>query len=131
VTADPDTPVFNKNPFVDIGALSDALQLTVTGVTIDGTSHLVQTERVNFLCQVSDTEVKVVTAQQVAWFLENGAWEENIIADPVNSISHLKLADAESQDDKDLALVQTQAVTLADLYRKGKKRGLISARSGY
>ena len=40
-------------------------------------------------------------------------------------------SEAEEKDDLDLQLVQKQAVTLADLYRKGKKRGLISARSSY
>jgi hypothetical protein len=123
-------PIYNKIPFVDIKALSDALQSTVTGVTIEGRSHLVQREQTDFLCKISDTESKVMTAQQVAWFLENDAWEEGVVCEfgIRNSISHLKLTD---KDESDLALVQKEAVTLADLYRKGKKRGLISARSSY
>lgn len=40
-------------------------------------------------------------------------------------------AEDEAKDELDLALVQKQAVTLADLYRKGKKRGLITARASY
>lgn len=123
-------PVYNKQPFVDIKALSDALQSTVTGVTIDGRAHLVQKDVVGFLCQVNDTEAKVMTAQQVAWFLENNAWENEVVCEfgIRNSISHLVIPD---KDESDLALVQKEAVTLADLYRKGKKRGLISARSSY
>lgn len=123
--------VFNTEPFGDLKALSDALYLTVIGVVLEGKPHFVQPEPINFLCQLDAHTTKVMTAQQVTWFLEHDAWEDNIIADPVNSISHLKLADVSTKDDKDLALVQKQAVTLADLYRKGKKRGLISARSSY
>jgi hypothetical protein len=37
----------------------------------------------------------------------------------------------EDQDAADLLLVQRNAVTLADLYRKGKARGLLSSRSEY
>ena len=37
----------------------------------------------------------------------------------------------EDQDAEDLRLVQRNAVTLADLYRKGKQRGLLSSRSAY
>lgn len=37
----------------------------------------------------------------------------------------------EDQDAEDLRLVQRNAVTLADLYRKGKARGLLSSRSAY
>ena len=35
------------------------------------------------------------------------------------------------QDADDLLLIQKQAVSLADLYRKGKARGLLSPRSAY
>lgn len=37
----------------------------------------------------------------------------------------------EDQDADDLLLIQRQAVSLADLYRKGKARGLLSPRSAY
>lgn len=37
----------------------------------------------------------------------------------------------EEQDKDDLLLVQRSAYTLADLYRKGKARGLLSSRSAY
>jgi hypothetical protein len=35
------------------------------------------------------------------------------------------------QDSEELALVQRHTVNLADLYRKGKARGLLSPRSAY
>jgi len=37
----------------------------------------------------------------------------------------------EDEDAGDLLLIQKQAVSLADLYRKGKARGLLTARSAY
>jgi hypothetical protein len=37
----------------------------------------------------------------------------------------------DTHDEADLALVEKQAVSLADLYRKGKKKGLLTAQSHY
>lgn len=89
-------------------------------------------------------DVKVQTTQgprtpeQVSWFLENDRWEDEVLtycATPFCS-THITLDKAEAakmatKDDEELELVQRTSVTLADLYRKGRARGVIAARSAY
>jgi len=44
---------------------------------------------------------------------------------------HLKIEQPQVTDDDLLKLVERNSVSLADLYRKGRARGLIAARSTY
>jgi hypothetical protein len=78
------------------------------------------------------------TPEEVAWFLDNDRWERDLISycGVEFCTSHVNLADAEAarleaKDDEELELVQRTSVTLADLYRKGRARGVIAARSAY
>ena len=78
------------------------------------------------------------TPEQVAWFLENDKWEHDVVSYCGTDFctSHVNLADAEAarmeaKDDEELELVQRTSVTLADLYRKGRAKGVIAARTSY
>lgn len=77
------------------------------------------------------------TPEQVAWFLEHDAWEDDVISTCGIEFcaSHIRLGGVESgtldEDDKVLEMVQRTSVTLADLYRKGRARGVIAAQTGY
>lgn len=78
------------------------------------------------------------TPEEVAWFLENDSWELDVVpyCGTEFCCSHVNLADAEAsrieaEDGKDLELVERTAVSLADLYRKGRAKGVIAARSAY
>lgn len=136
MSADLPNMVFNKIPFETKKQLADALQQCTVGQGHgDGQVHLVTVEpyRIAWRDPVSEL-VDRHTLPQVAWYLEHDRWENQLIntCTVPNCVSHLKPADVgPEEEDADLKLVEKQAVTLADLYRKGKKRGLISARSGY
>jgi hypothetical protein len=71
------------------------------------------------------------TPQQVMWFLEHSSWESGVVSacGVKTCLTHMRL-DTATEDDL-LALVQKTSVSLADLYRKGRQRGLLSARSEY
>jgi hypothetical protein len=73
-----------------------------------------------------------VTVQQAQWYLEHGRWEEELVASCGVKLctSHLRV---DGNDEADLLkLVERSSVSLADLYRKGKARGLVLTRtSGY
>lgn len=80
------------------------------------------------------------TPEEVAWFLENDRWEHNVLTTCgtkyCSTHVNLTLSDPaadklEAEDDVELELVQRTSVTLADLYRKGRAKGVISARSAY
>jgi len=78
------------------------------------------------------------TPEEVAWFLENDRWEDDVVSYCGTDFcsSHVNLADAEAtrmeaKDDEELELVQRTSVTLADLYRKGRAKGVIAARTSY
>lgn len=78
------------------------------------------------------------TPEQVAWFLENDRWEDDLvpICGTAFCSSHMTLGGIgpgiiEGTDDKELELVQRTSVTLADLYRKGRAKGVIAARTSY
>ncbi len=81
-----------------------------------------------------DHATQVKTVAQVKWFLENDAWEEHVFTtcEVPGCINHLGLADVPKDEDL-LALVQSDnKVSLAQLYQRGRQKGLISARSsGY
>lgn len=75
------------------------------------------------------------TFQQVCWALEHDRWEDLVTnsCDQPRCTSHLKIDTTTTAptDDELMKLVERNSVSLADLYRKGRARGLISARSGY
>jgi hypothetical protein len=77
---------------------------------------------------------RVKTVAQVKWFLDNDAWEDTLYTtcEVPGCISHLGLSDVPKDEDL-LALVQSDnKVSLAQLYQRGRQKGLISARSsGY
>lgn len=86
------------------------------------------------------TDDGVFTPEQVAWYLENDSWEQDVVSTcGVDFCStHINLGGAEAdtdrmeaKDDEELELVQRTSVTLADLYRKGRARGVVSARTAY
>lgn len=97
--------------------------------------------RVNKVPDVKvQTEDGPHTPQEVAWFLENDRWERNVLitcgtqycSTHVNlTLSPPAAGKLEAEDDEVLELVQRTSVTLADLYRKGRARGVIAARSEY
>lgn len=72
--------------------------------------------------------------QEVQWFLEHDAWESDVTqsCDVPLCITHLELKNVPKDEDL-LALVQSDnKVSLAQLYQRGRQKGLISARSsGY
>jgi hypothetical protein len=85
-----------------------------------------------------DTPAGAKSPQQVAWFLEHDRWEDEVVeaCAVAGCLTHLKLkgADIEEAEDKDdplLKLVERTSVTLADLYRKGRAKGLLAPRSDY
>jgi len=80
------------------------------------------------------------TPEEVSWFLENDRWERNVLTtcgtQYCSTHVNLTLSDPaadklEAKDDEVLELVQRTSVTLADLYRKGRARGVVSARTSY
>lgn len=78
------------------------------------------------------------TAQSTVWFLSTGQWVDNLFTTCGEKgclvLSHITDSKAQAdaaQDARDLALVQRTAVTLADLYRRGKARGLLRPGSTY
>jgi hypothetical protein len=78
------------------------------------------------------------TPEEVVWFLDNDQWDRDVVSycGVEYCSSHVNLADAEAarleaEDDEVLELVQRTSTTLADLYRKGRAKGVIAASSGY
>ena len=75
------------------------------------------------------------TPQQAAWWLENDAWEDEVLSSCGRDgcCTHLKLGEntTTATEDELLGLVQRQSVTLADLYRKGRKKGLLAPQQDY
>ena len=75
---------------------------------------------------------------QTLWFIDTDTWVDDlyVTCNKPGCIRRDHITDdrhkAQSiQDAEDLALVQKQAVTLADLYRRGKARGLIRPSHNY
>jgi hypothetical protein len=71
--------------------------------------------------------------QQICWAMEHNRWEDTVKAScsqPTCTV-HLKIEQPQVTDDDLLKLVERNSVSLADLYRKGRARGLIAARSTY
>lgn len=83
------------------------------------------------------------TPEQVAWFLEHDKWEDDVVSScgVDYCCSHIRLAGQPEDltvpatepisEAQLLGMVERQSVTLADLYRKARSRGVISARSDY
>ena len=76
-------------------------------------------------------------AQHATWYLHTGQWspvyplcgETDCIK--VDHLTDSRAAASEAKDDELMKLVQRSTISLASLYKKGKARGLISARSEY
>lgn len=75
---------------------------------------------------------------QTLWFLDHGTWVDDLYVTCKTPgcirIEHLTDSKAQAdavKDAEDLALVQRHAVTLADLYRKGRAKGLVFRTSHY
>lgn len=93
--------------------------------------------------KVSDPSARIETPagkkspQQVAWFLEHDKWEDDVVNScaVAGCVTHLRLGseteEADAKDDPLLKLVEKTSVTLADLYRKGRAKGLLAPRSDY
>lgn len=96
-------------------------------------------------CQLwIDPTMRVLTedgprsAQQATWYLHVGEWVPTLHSTCGTPgclrMDHLTDDKAKAQaaaDEEILRLVQRNSVTLADLYRKGKKKGLLLSRSPY
>lgn len=75
---------------------------------------------------------------QTLWFIDTDQWVDDLYVTCGKpgciKVEHLttdpKAAQA-AKDARDLALVQKSAVTLADLYRRGKAKGLLKPGSPY
>lgn len=109
-------------------------QLVDGSATSEDAEHLIWT---NESMQIL-TEDGPRTGRSTAWFLEYDLWVDTLYvtcAEPsCIRIGHLTSSHDEWQqarDTRDLALVQKQAITLADLYRRGKARGLLKPGSTY
>ena len=91
---------------------------------------------------IETLEGAVKTPQQAAWWLENEAWEDHVISTcgREGCCTHLKLdlsaepadaGDTAATEEALLGLVQRQSTTLADLYRRGRKKGLLAPQQDY
>ena len=89
--------------------------------------------------EILDGTVK--SPQQAAWWLENDRWEADVRSSCGRDgcCTHLVLGPGSAPDEGTestaeeqlLGLVQRQSVTLADLYRKGRKKGLLAPQQDY
>ena len=115
--------------------MSDIEELTqqVAGTTAtseDGNHLVVRSYQLDFIL----LEGKVMSAQQASGYLQMGDWEPVSptcgVAECVrpDHLDHAHIV----KEQEDLQLVANQAVNLADLYRAGRKKGLLTAQStGY
>jgi hypothetical protein len=110
----------------------DALieQVSEATVTTEDGDHLVQMYQSNLIYSEGDLK----SVQQASGFLQMGDWTP---VAPTCGVPECcrpdHLDDAHIvKDEEDLQLVASHAVSLADLYRQGRKRGLLSPQSsGY
>ena len=105
-------------------------QLADWTVTSEDGDHLVQTYYPKFIH--SDEDIR--SFQQASGYLQMGDWEPVSptcgVAECVrpDHLDHAHIV----KEQEDLQLVANQAVNLADLYRAGRKKGLLTAQStGY
>lgn len=107
-----------------------ALQVGEVTATSEDGNHLVQM----YYSDLIRSDGSLVSAQQASGYLEMGDWEpvaatcgelECILPEHLDHAHIVK-------EQEDLQLVANHAVSLADLYRKGRKAGLLTAQSsGY
>ena len=105
-------------------------QLSLTTATTEDGDHLVHSYQMDLIHMGG----KIVTSQQASGYLQMGDWSPVVstcgIADCCRP-DHLDHATV-VKDEQDLQLVAAHAVSLADLYRAGRKKGLLTAQStGY
>jgi hypothetical protein len=102
---------------------------TLTATSEDG-DHLVQMYQLSFI----RTEGKHVSVQQASGYLQMEDWES--VSPTCGVVECVRLDHLDHahivKEQEDLQLVANQAVNLADLYRAGRKKGLLTAQStGY
>jgi hypothetical protein len=105
-------------------------QVSNATVTSEDGDHLVHMYQSQFI----HSEGVLKSVQQASGFLQMGDWES---VSPTCGVvecvrpDHLDHAHI-VKEEEDLQLVASHAVSLADLYRQGRKRGLLTAQStGY
>lgn len=101
----------------------------VTATSADG-DHLVQT----YYPDLIRSDGSLVSVQQASGYLQVGDWEPvSPTCGELECVRPDHLAEAHIvKEQEDLQLVASHAVSLADLYRKGRKAGLLTAQSsGY
>jgi hypothetical protein len=108
---------------IDMGTLLE--QVSESTATSEDGDHLVQMYYPQFI----HSEGKIRTLQQASNYLDTGEWVSVVATCTVQECclpSHLDEA-------ANLLVAQhSQAVSLADLYKKGRSRGLLTAQStGY
>jgi hypothetical protein len=104
-------------------------QVSEATATSEDGDHVVVLYQSNFI----RSEEGLKSVQQASGRLQLGEWE------PVAATCGLPeccrpdhLVEAHlAKDEEDLQLVAAHAISLADLYRKGRSRGLLTARSEY
>ena len=106
---------------VDIDALIELVS-TSTATSEDG-MHLVQMDYSKFI----RSEGSLRSAQQASGYLATGEWGTAVPTCGAPECIH-----PEHMETAELVMVaQSNAVSLADLYRKAKNRGLVTARTEY
>jgi hypothetical protein len=106
---------------------------------LSGSLHRMPTKSDTF---IETLEGERKTPQQAAWWLENEAWEDNVLSTcgREGCCTHLALdpttvpadaGDTAATEEALLGLVQRQSTTLADLYRRGRKKGLLAPQQDY
>jgi len=108
-----------------------AEQLAEATCTTEDGDHVVVQKDYSDLIRLYD---RVVSPQQASGYLQVGDWEPVAATCGViecvrpDHLDHAHIV----KEQEDLQLVASHAVSLADLYRKGRKAGLLTAQStGY
>jgi hypothetical protein len=116
---------------IDRQALISAVDARTFLVEHNSNFHRVATRPGPIIPQ-GDGSNEDATVQQVQWYLEHGRWEDELVASCGVKLCTTHLRVEGNNEDDLLKLVERSSVSLADLYRKGKARGLVLTRtSGY
>jgi hypothetical protein len=110
---------------IDDGTITG--QLAEASATSEDGEHLVQTDYSKFIY----LEGVLMSCQQASAYLQLGEWTNVLTTcgEP-DCLLHLTTLTA-AKEEEDIALVTRHAVSLADLYRAGRSRGLLAARTEY
>jgi len=103
-------------------------QVSETSATSEDGHHLVHLYYSDLIHSTADAG----PARRAMWQLAKGEWitdlESGCEEQDCILPDHTRIM---NKDESDLALVQSHTQTLAELYRKGKSRGLLTARTDY